>query len=102
MATRAVASEDKQIRRNAILEAARNLFTSGDGTLPTASEIASVTGLAKGTVYLYFETKEEIFATLLVEGWRPFMQTIPTIFTGSKVRRAHKIKLFISSLVKPR
>ena len=66
MARHATAIEDKQARRAAILRAATGLFVAGDGTLPSAAEIAAAAGLAKGTVYLYFRTKEEIFASLLV------------------------------------
>ena len=36
MARRAMATEEKQARRVAILQAARELFTAGDGGLPTA------------------------------------------------------------------
>jgi AcrR family transcriptional regulator len=67
MARRAVAMEDKKKRRQAILVAARDLFNASDGTLPAASEIAAAADLAKGTVYIYFRTKEEIFLALLLQ-----------------------------------
>ena len=60
IARHAHALEDKVARRTAILKAASKLFTAGTGSLPTAAEIASAAGLAKGTVYLYFRSKEEI------------------------------------------
>ena len=99
MTRRAIAREDKQARRAAILHAARALFIAGKGGLPTAAEIASATGLAKGTVYLYFATKEEIFAALLLEGWVPVMETIGDIFGGSRGEREGKIQAFITSFV---
>jgi AcrR family transcriptional regulator len=51
------------------LTAADELFAAAQDQLPSVSSIAEAAGLAKGTVYLNFETKEEIFAQLLLEGW---------------------------------
>jgi AcrR family transcriptional regulator len=64
MGRNAMTDEDKQQRRSALLDAARRLFRDR-GDLPPVSEIARAAGLAKGTVYLYFTSKEEIFVVLL-------------------------------------
>lgn len=98
MAERALAREDKQARRAVILSAARTLFNEGDGNLPTASQVAAASGLAKGTVYLYFQTKEEIFANLLLKGWIPVMGAVDGIFRASKGRRSDKVQAFIGVL----
>lgn len=66
---RAYGGEDKQARRAAIVAAAAVLFGDGRGDLPTAHSIAQACGLAKGTVYLYFSSKEAIFSALLQESW---------------------------------
>lgn len=90
MTRRAVDAEDRLARRSSILEAARSLFLGGKGELPTAAQVAAAAGLAKGTVYLYFKTKEEIFAQLLLDGWTPVMQAAQATFsvrTGSRLRR---------------
>ena len=58
----------KEARRQELLSAAEGLFMEGDGTLPSVAAVARAAGLAKGTVYLYFRTKEEIFLGLLE--WR--------------------------------
>lgn len=64
---RARQSNDKLKRRQQILAAAEVLFAQGDGSLPSVQAIADRAGLAKGTVYLYFTTLEEIFLALLGE-----------------------------------
>lgn len=64
---RATKEEDKAIRRASILRAAANLFLQDHSSLPSVIKIAQASGLAKGTVYLYFKTKEEIFQALLEE-----------------------------------
>lgn len=58
---RARLAAQKLARRQAILDAAWRAFhTTPYGEL-TVAAIARETGLAKGTVFLYFRTKEEIF-----------------------------------------
>jgi AcrR family transcriptional regulator len=58
---RAVRAEDKLERRQALLDVAWRLFQSIPYGAITVSQIAEEAGLAKGTVYLYFKTKEEAF-----------------------------------------
>jgi len=57
---RAVQAEDKAARRAAILDAAEALLAKDSDNLASVAQVAEAAGLAKGTVYLYFETKEEI------------------------------------------
>lgn len=56
--------EDRELRRRLLLDAAHRLFGERKA-LPPVADIAIAAGLAKGTVYLYFRTKEEIFVALL-------------------------------------
>jgi AcrR family transcriptional regulator len=65
MTRRARDDDAKLARRTEILAAARALFLADDRQLPSVAAIASAAGLAKGTLYLYFATKEEIFIALL-------------------------------------
>jgi len=55
-------------RRDAILAAARDLFFEHGIHRTTVEEVAARAEVAKGTVYLYFESKETILAHLLLEG----------------------------------
>ena len=99
IAAHAYAVEDKAARRSAILQAAEDLFAAGLGKLPAAAVIASATGLAKGTIYLYFKTKEEIFAALLLQKWGSVMQESQALFQTTKGARAVKVNAFIAELV---
>ncbi len=69
---RARAPAQKADRRDAILRAASLLFRE-QGVLPTASAVAEKTGLGKGTVYLYFRSKEEIYLALLQNAYLAFL-----------------------------
>ncbi len=99
MVRHAFAPQDKQNRRQAILDAADALFLSGGGTLPSAARIAEAAGLAKGTVYLYFQTKEEIFAALLLEGWAAPLQQVGATLRSGRGRRGAKVAAFLEAFI---
>ncbi len=61
---RAQTLEEKNQRAEAIRAAARRLLVRHEFVEITMAEIARNAGLAKGTVFLYFRTKEEVFLDL--------------------------------------
>lgn len=85
MTRRARDDDAKQARRADILQAARRLFLSDERQLPSVARIAEAAGLAKGTVYLYFATKEEIFIALLDEEFSNLLTAIGEAFKPSAV-----------------
>lgn len=96
---RAQNADDKLARRCSILEAARMLFNQGEGRLPTVLDVANASGLAKGTVYLYFKTKEEIFANLFLEDWLPVLAEVQTAFATPKKRGLAQALVFVDRAV---
>lgn len=74
MKQNAMTEEAKLQRRQAFIASAQRLFLQQQ-RLPAVADIAADTGLAKGTVYRYFRSKEEIFFALLQEDFaRVFQQ----------------------------
>lgn len=65
-------------RRAEILEAALELFSSKGFNDTTMEEVATSAGVAKGTVYLYFQSKEHLLLALKKE----FMQGLTDAVTG--------------------
>lgn len=57
----------KQLKRQSILDAAKALLTEANESLPTVSSISQHANIGKGTTYLYFKTKEEIFLNILTQ-----------------------------------
>lgn len=57
----------KASRRHQLLAAAAARFDAAGYAATTMSEIAAEAGLAKGTTYLYFRSKEALFLGLLLE-----------------------------------
>jgi len=95
----ALAAEDKEARRDVILAAARTLFLRDPEKLPSAAAIATEAGLAKGTVYLYFSTKEEIFMDLLHVERVAMMARIREAFAPDSRSVDEKIGAFITDYV---
>ncbi|MFH1761999.1 MAG: TetR/AcrR family transcriptional regulator [bacterium] len=59
--------KEKLARREHILGAAQKLFATRGYHISTVDDIAEAAGLAKGTIYLYFKTKQELFLCLAKE-----------------------------------
>jgi len=60
--------KEREDRKERILAAAREVFFDVGIGRATMDAVAARAEVAKGTVYLYFNTKEEILANLLLEG----------------------------------
>ncbi len=73
---RAISEKDKQKKKEKILKTAWNLFKKTGGKLPTVDMIAQKSGQSKGTVYLYFKTKEEIFLQLYVNKLQEWHESV--------------------------
>lgn len=87
---RAILDEDKQIRRQAILDAARALFLEHLDRLASVEEVARKAGLAKGTVYLYFRTKEEIYLAVHEQQSHQFFDTLEALVGHERARPSLK------------
>jgi len=61
-------AREKARRQRAILEAAREVFFKKGIHRATMDDVAAQAEVSKGTVYLYFQSKESILAHLLLEG----------------------------------
>jgi len=57
-----------EFRTAGILEAARGVFAKKGFSQATVDDIASAAGVAKGTVYLYYESKRDIYFAALKFG----------------------------------
>jgi len=58
--------KEKENRKNTILKAARRLFFDRGFKSVTVDNIAAKSEVSKGSIYLCFESKEEIYAQILI------------------------------------
>jgi AcrR family transcriptional regulator len=62
--------KEKLERRKSILIAARDLFYEKGYQMTTVEEIADAADVSKGTVYLYFTSKDELYVSAVLEGFQ--------------------------------
>ena len=67
-----------------ILGATLELFGTSGFQVITTAQIASRSGFAKGTIFIYFKTKEEIFLVLTEEGLLRFFEALDEALSESK------------------
>lgn len=77
---RARSKNEKKQRKADILAAALKLLLQNKKTA-SVIQIATASGIAKGTIYLYFNSKEEIYLTLFQQQWDPLFEKINSAVT---------------------
>jgi len=98
---RARAPEQKADRRAHLLQQAAELFKR-DRVVPTAAQLAEACGLAKGTVYLYFRSKEEIFLALLQEQFGLCLDDLAARLAAQPLTRSEEVAARIGAAIKAR
>lgn len=71
---------EREERQASILSAARAVFFSQGIHSTTMDDVAAAAEVSKGTVYLYFQSKETILAALLQEGLSFLVQQLRTAY----------------------
>lgn len=93
LGTRERREREKRERRAGILAVARNLFWENGFRGTTMPEIAAAAELAPGTLYLYFPSKDALYAELLVEGYQILTEALQAAAArkGTPRRRAETL-----------
>ena len=72
----------KIIRREAIIQAAIEVFSKKDFKTASISEIAQKAGVANGTIYQYFRNKEDLFFAIPIEKTNEFRSQLELHLEG--------------------
>jgi AcrR family transcriptional regulator len=75
---------ERENRRNAILKAARKLFFEKGFRIVTVDSIAKRAELSKGSIYLYFNSKEEIYTHILLNDIDKFHKNLTQLFKNDR------------------
>ena len=75
--------KERRQRKKAILRAARRLLFKQGHTPVTIADIAQKAELSKGAIYLYFSSKEEIYAQILLDDIGRVHSKVVPIFNGT-------------------
>jgi TetR/AcrR family transcriptional regulator len=81
---RARREREKEERRQSILRAAREVFFRDGFHRATVDDVAERAEVSKGTVYLYFESKETILARLLLEGLDELLEELERAYAAAE------------------
>lgn len=73
---RAITDEQKKERRKEILNTAQYLFEKTPYKSLSMEQIAKKANIAKGTIFIYFKTKEELFFALTLQEYKKCFQQI--------------------------
>jgi AcrR family transcriptional regulator len=84
---RARSTEDKDLRRAHLVEAATQLFASADYDAVTIARVAEAAGVAKGTAYIYFATKEALFLELVRAELTLWLEDLVATLKGLRARQ---------------
>jgi len=85
----------KEFRTTELLEAARSVFARKGFYAATVDEIAAAAGVAKGTVYLYYRSKQEVYWAALEHGITELQDEIQTRQAEEKLPE-DKVRAFIA------
>ena len=77
--------KEKDSRKKLILKSARTLFFEKGFNNVTVEEIAKISELGKGSIYLCFNSKEEIYAQILLNDIENFKQQVSILFNKKKI-----------------
>ena len=91
---RARSLEQKALRRRAVLQVAETYLLEVGYEAFSMSKLAKKIGLAKGTLYLYFQTREELFLTLYEQSLIRWSQVFIDDLSDSMTSKAYSQKLF--------
>jgi AcrR family transcriptional regulator len=84
----------KEFRTAELLEAARRVFAGKGFHAATVEDIADAAGVAKGTVYLYYKSKQEIYWAALEHGIKELHKEIQ-VRLESEETPENKVRAFI-------
>jgi AcrR family transcriptional regulator len=75
---------DQSVRKRQIMEKAKELFAKKGYHPVTVDEIAQSCDVAKGTLYLYFKSKADLFIEIFVTAHREILESVKEIIRSGK------------------
>ena len=87
-----------EFRHAAILEAARGVFAAAGFAEASVDEIARAAGVAKGTVYLYYPSKEAIYKAAVRQGLEALVEELQRR-VGAAPNVRERIRAFVETKV---
>jgi AcrR family transcriptional regulator len=93
---RARSPQDKQLRKTALLEAARELATEHGAREVTLAAVTARVGLHPTAVRRYFESREELLLELAEQGWAEWRDRLVSGLGDARGLAAHEVADLVS------
>lgn len=84
-------------KKEIILNALRELFKEGKAGTASVSDIAKKAGIAKGGMYYYFRSKEEVLDALVIREYEDIVQACNKLITQNKGNALQKLELLLQA-----
>jgi AcrR family transcriptional regulator len=85
------------IRKNEILDAAETLFSQKGYAKTTVNDILSLLGIAKGTFYHYFTSKEELMEAMVARAIDSGLAAVEALADDAALSAEDKLRLIITA-----
>jgi TetR/AcrR family fatty acid metabolism transcriptional regulator len=85
-------------KKEKILEAAISVFSSVGFHNAKISEIAEKAGIATGTTYLYFKSKEILLEEVFIKSWSNISDCLVDLSTKKKLNSNDKLKQLVDTI----
>ncbi|MEW6186550.1 MAG: TetR/AcrR family transcriptional regulator [Thermodesulfobacteriota bacterium] len=95
-----LAEEKKDLTRKAIQKAAKKVFFEKGYLNTTIAEIAKLAGVAKGSIYLYFQTKDDLYLSLMLPILKEIQASMTTIYQSLSQGEIRSAQDFINRYLK--
>jgi AcrR family transcriptional regulator len=90
----------QEARRSDIIGAALRLFAAKGFAATRLDDVAEAAGIAKGTIYLYFETKEELFRDVVRQELLPTLNRFEETVAAHQGPTADLFRLLLAGLAR--
>lgn len=100
--TEARRNERKEKRRDELIDAALRVFSRVGFASAKMDDVADDAGISKGTVYLYFESKEHLFEEMVKSKMLPIFAEVASDMAGhssAEAKLRHRVKFFYSKVL---
>jgi len=86
-------------KRKLILEVATKLFKEQSFHSVRLDDVAAAAGIGKGTLYIYFKNKEDLYYSLVYDGLAEFVAVLRVQLEPTNLGFRDKIKIIIGGVV---
>jgi AcrR family transcriptional regulator len=93
-----VSESRREVRRRQLLDAALEVFAEKGFSAARIDDVAARAGISKGTLYLYFASKEELFKAVVRQALLPGLTRVERLLAAHPGAAAERIRAVIGQI----